>query len=376
LEFPHNSSNPKKSIFISTGEISGDFYAGEIIKHLQKRRNLEVFVLGGENAARTGANLIYDTTTIATVGIWEIFSTFRQWKRVWDRSVDLIRTIRPAVVMIIDNPGFNLRLARFCHRFDIPVISFIPPQVWVWNRRRATFLSHYADWILTIFPWEEHYFQGGKAKVKWVGHPVLSKIPDLSFFDTGEENHRIVLLPGSRKREIDEFLKVISRVLVIFREHHPQFTYTLVLASEKYLDLVENQLAGIPVIIEKRENLYQALQGSSLSISCSGTITLEVALAGIPQIIVYRLSPFTYLLARLFLRKRYVGLPNIIMEQQVCPELIQNDFHPAKIIKEMENLFVNSQKSKQMQQVAWQIREKLFQGDAYSQIIEVIENYL
>ena len=376
LVYQRNSSERKKSIFISTGEISGDFYAGEIIKHLQRRNDLEVFALGGENAVQAGAHLVYDTTAIATVGFWELLSTLKQWKEAWNQSLSIIQNLRPAVVVLIDNPGFNLRLARACYRMDIPVISFIPPQVWIWNRRRADTLSRYADWILTIFPWERKYFDGGTAQVKWVGHPVLSKIPDPSGFENGVVTRRIVLLPGSRKREIYEFLQVMKKVLVQFGENHPNFSYSLVSASDRFTPLMEEQLSGLPIVIEKRENLYRVLRGSSLCISCSGTITLEVALTGIPQIIVYRLSKLTYFLARLLLKKRFIGLPNILIGEEICPELIQNDFNSDNVLQTMEKILTDTQMVQTMQTVSWDIRKTLTQGETYTQVIEVIENYL
>jgi len=150
----------------------------------------------------------------------------------------------------------------------------------------------------------------------------------------------------------------------------------MVLASERYKNNVEKQLSGLPITLKKREDLYQVLPGSSLSISCSGTITLEVALMGIPQIIVYRLSNITYLLARLFLKKRFIGLPNILLEREVCPELVQNDFNSENLLQTMEKMINDSLGKSSMQKYAKEIRKILAQNDTYSQVVEVIENYL
>ncbi|NLJ49379.1 MAG: lipid-A-disaccharide synthase [Candidatus Atribacteria bacterium] len=366
----------QKSVFISAGEISGDFYAGEIIKRLKEKFDLEVFALGGEYAVQAGAHLIYDTTAIATFGFLELLTTFHQWKRVWNKTKKILKYSPPSVVILIDNPGFNLRIVRLCHQIGIPIIYFIPPQVWVWRRRRATLLSRYVDWILTIFPWEDHYFKGGQAQVKWVGHPIASKVPYFKFFSSNKAAKKIVFLPGSRKKEIDEYLKVIKKVIAHFVNQHRDYEFFIVLACESYKENVEKQLLGLPIHLKKREDLYQVLEGSSLSVSCSGTITLEVALMGIPQIIVYRISNFTYFLARLLLKKRFIGLPNILLNREVCPELIQNDFNSDNLIQTIEKMINDNWRESSAQRNAQNIRKILTYGDTYSQVVGVIENYL
>lgn len=367
---------PKKSVFISTGEISGDLYASEIIKRLKEKGDLEVFALGGECAVQAGANLIYDTTAIATFGFLELLTTFHQWKRVWNITKKILKCNPPSVVILIDNPGFNLRIVRLCHQIGIPIIYFIPPQVWVWRRRRAMLLSRCVDWILTIFPWEEHYFKGGQAQVKWVGHPVALKVPYFKSFSSIKAAKKIVFLPGSRKKEINEYLKVIKKVIVRFLNQHPDYDLFMVLASERYKENVKKQLLGLPIHIKKREDLYQVLQGSSLSISCSGTITLEVALMGIPQIIVYRISNFTYFLARLLLKKRFIGLPNILLNREAYPELIQNNFNSDNLLQTIETMINENWRESSAQKNAQEIRKILTYGDTYSQVVGVIENYL
>lgn len=374
--FQHQIAETKKSIFISTGEISGDFYAGEIIKHIKEKNDVEVFALGGESVVQAGATLVSDTTAIATFGFWELLHTLRQWKEVWKKTVKVLRSCHPKVAILIDNPGFNLRVVRLCRQIGIPVVYFIPPQVWVWNQRRASILSRNVDWILTIFPWEENYFKGKLAKVKWVGHPVLSKISNFNPPEVNKTAKKIVLLPGSRGKEIEDFLEIFKKAFISFIDRHPDFEYVMVLASERYKNNVEKQLSGLPITLKKREDLYQVLPGSSLSISCSGTITLEVALMGIPQIIVYRLSNITYLLARLFLKKRFIGLPNILLEREVCPELVQNDFNSENLLQTMEKMINDSLGKSSMQKYAKEIRKILAQNDTYSQVVEVIENYL
>ncbi|MEI6157427.1 MAG: hypothetical protein WCP87_03580, partial [Atribacterota bacterium] len=202
LEFLINQPMHEKSVFISSGEISGDFYAGEFIEHLRDHAHLRIFALGGEKCIQKKATLLYDTTSIATVGLWEVLATLRQWRTVWQLSTRCILDHRPSVVIAIDNPGFNLRLIRFCRKQGIPVIYFIPPQVWVWKKKRARILAKEVDWILTIFSWEGDYFSRWGGRVKWVGHPILSRFATGGFFTNTSPRNVIVHLPGSLLQEI------------------------------------------------------------------------------------------------------------------------------------------------------------------------------
>ena len=362
-------------LFISIGDASGDYYGGEIIYLLRQRnKEIEFLALGGERSQKAGARLLYPTVSLSTVGLWEALFTLREWKKVWTLSQEVIEKEHPDVVLLLDNPGFNLRLASLCQEHKIPVIYFVPPQVWAWGRKRASFLSQHADWILTIFPWEVDYFQGGKAKVKWVGHPATHLIPPARFSPL-EEKKKIALLPGSRKREIVNYLAVIKKFIpLLLGEEIVEFT--AIAASKEAQEILVKEMAGFPVTIKNRRELLSVLSGSSLAISSSGTITLEVALAGIPQIIVYRVALLTFLVARLVMGKTFIGLPNIVMGKEISPELIGKDFSTSRLLKEVEKILNNPQAREKALEDSLKIREKLNRGNPFEEVVQVVKEYL
>lgn len=362
-------------LFVSIGDASGDYYGGEIIYLLRQRnKEIEVLALGGERSEKAGAQLIYPTVSLSTVGLWEALFTIREWKKVWQLSQEVIEKECPDAVLLLDNPGFNLRLASFCQERKIPVIYFVPPQVWAWGRNRASFLSKCADWILTIFPWEVDYFQGGKAKVRWVGHPATHLIPPTQFSPL-EEKEKIVLLPGSRKREIVNYLAVIKEFIPLLGKDR-EIEFTMVAASEEAQKFLEREMIGFPVTIKNREELLSVLSGSSLAISSSGTVTLEVALTGIPQIIVYRVALLTFLVARLAMGKTFIGLPNIVMGKEVSPELIGNNFSSFRLLEEVEEILNDPESRQKAFESSLKIREKLDRGNPFEEIAQVVEKYL
>ncbi|MDI3542936.1 MAG: lipid-A-disaccharide synthase [Candidatus Atribacteria bacterium] len=361
-------------VFVSVGDISGDYYGGEIISLLrQGSKEVEVLALGGERSEKAGARLLYSTLSLSTVGLWEALLTLREWREVWSLSQEVIKKECPDVVLLIDNPGFNLRLASLCQEHKIPVVYFVPPQVWAWGRKRASFLSQHADWILTIFPWEVNYFQGGKAKVKWVGHPAPYLIPQVSY--SSKENKNIVLLPGSRKREIVNYLTVVKKFIpLLLNEEVMEFT--AIAASREAQELLAKEMAGFPVTIKERKELLSILPGSALAISSSGTVTLEVALTGIPQVIVYRVALLTFLLARPLVKKTFVGLPNIVMGKEISSELIGKDFSASRLLKEVEKILNDPRAREEAIGNSLKIREKLNQGNPFAEVARVVEEYL
>ncbi|MBP9015981.1 MAG: lipid-A-disaccharide synthase [Candidatus Atribacteria bacterium] len=361
-------------VFVSVGDVSGDYYGGAIIDLLrQESQEIEILALGGERSEKAGAQLVYSTVSLSTVGLWEALFTFREWKKVWALSQEVIEKERPDVVLLLDNPGFNLRLASLCREHKIPVIYFVPPQVWAWGRKRASFLAQYADWILTIFPWEVDYFRGGRAKVKWVGHPATYLIPQISY--SSKRNKNIVLLPGSRKREIVNYLTVVKKFIPLLLSKEI-VEFTAIAASKEAQELLVKEMAGFPVTIKERKELLSILPGSALAISSSGTVTLEVALAGIPQIIVYKVALLTFLVARLVMGKPFIGLPNIVMGEEISPELIGKDFSTSRLLKEVEKILNNPQTQEKALENSLKIRKKLNRGNPFEEVVQVVKEYL
>ncbi|WP_369017805.1 lipid-A-disaccharide synthase [Thermatribacter velox] len=372
--FPSNAT-----VFVSTGEVSGDRYASLVIESLHKiYPELSVVALGGEALRAAGALLLGDTQCMATVGIWEALRSLSGWWSLFRKTTRYLLSARPRCVLLVDNPGFNLRLARFCYTQGLPVVYFVPPQVWVWGQGRAKKLSRWASSICTIFPWEEAYFDPKKAL--WVGHPVAWFVEQFEKKQESQEKRdrkTVLLLPGSRTGEVEAYLERVFPALQVLTEKYPYLVWKLVTASSEIQSVVDEKLQSLPVTLVAHQELYHVAQEALFSISCSGTITLEMALLGVPQIIVYRVSGLTYRLAKLLVKSSWVGLPNILAQEEIFPELIQDDFGPERLIQEVEK-FLNEGKKREEQAKLWsrKLREQLCRGNPFENVAQVVKRYL
>lgn len=352
---------------------------GEMVRLLRKRfPDVDIFALGGEESVDAGAQLLYPTSSLSTVGFLEVIGSLPHWKKVWNISCEFIRTHLPRVVVLVDNPGFNFRLARFCQEHGIPVVYFAPPQVWAWGKKRGAQLAQLADWIFPLFPWEVPYFSSGKARVRWVGHPLLELLRKETV-DTREVSHEtpwVVFLPGSRKGEVWRYLTVIREYLEKDSSLRSSYRLVAVAASRELQELLAEELHKFPVALAMKDELPRILRHASLAVACAGTVTLEVALAGVPQIIVYRLSPFTFWVVRMMVQGSFIGLPNIVLGERIYPELIQNDFSWRNLQREVEKMLQDTQIREKALVWAKQLWERLDQGNPFAQVVDVLGAYL
>ncbi|MEN3185161.1 MAG: lipid-A-disaccharide synthase [Atribacterota bacterium] len=368
-----------KAILFSCGDISGDRYVGAMVRLLRRRfPDVDVFALGGEESASSGAQLLYSTASLSTFGLLEAIGSLRQWWKAWNLARLFIRTYRPQAVVLVDNPGFNFRLAHFCRKQRIPVVYFAPPQVWAWGKKRGWELARLADWIFPLFPWEVPYFSSGRACVRWAGHPLLELLrqglPDI--WEVFSEIPWVVLLPGSRRAEVLRYLEVVQEYLQRNPSLGDSYRLVAVAASPELRTLLTEKLCQFSVTVVMKKELPRVLRNASLAIACAGTVTLEVALAGVPQIIVYRLSPFTFWVAKMVFQESFIGLPNIVLGERIYPELIQDDFSWRNLQREVENMLQDAQIREKALFWARQIRERLDRGDPFAQVVEVLGTYL
>ncbi len=369
------SAFPK--MFVSAGESSGDLYSAEIIRLLCSRfPQLQVAALAGTHCLKAGAVLIADTTSVATMGFWEVLPSLPQWKNIWDKARRWILHNQPSVVLCVDNPGFNMRFARFCHEQNIPVVYLAPPQVWAWGKRRAPRLAKMADLILTLFPWEEKQFTPFGGNVQWVGHPATQLVPLTKNSQKVSPKNTVAILPGSRVREVRSILPVLGKGIGPIITADKEVRGVVVWASSGLRGAFEGEALRWGFSSMDHEALYEVLQNSILCITCSGTVTLEVALAGVPQLIVYRLSPLTFWLASRVYRGQFVGLPNLVAERSVSPELIQKNFTPRKVASYVEASLNSTHLEKEAENTAYLLRRKLSNGNCFEQAAHAITQYL
>ena len=365
------------TVFISAGEASGEHYgallAAELLQQLaQKGKTAELFGMGGERMQAAGVERIVRAEDVSVMGLTEvlahlprIYGEFRKLKRA-------IRTRRPNIAILIDFPDFHFRLAREFHRLGIPVIYFVSPQLWAWKKHRIKLVQKYVRKMLVIFPFEESFYRDHGVQAEFVGHPLAElPPPSISREQFARENALdptrtwIGLLPGSRPHEIRDHLPTMleaARLLTASNQMPLEFMIplapTLNAAQRAAVHRTVQELAS-GLAVRLVEDARAALFHARASIVASGTATVEAALVGNPFIVVYRVSPVTYAIARRVVKVPHVAMANLIAGKRVVPELIQNDFTASKIAAQLAPLLPDGPARESMKKDLESIRKEL-----------------
>jgi len=329
-------TRPLTLMFIA-GEVSGDIHAGRLLQTIKARHpEVQAFGIGGKTLRDAGMEVLVDDSDMAVVGLTEIFKRLWFFKKVFDRMLTEAATRRPDAIILVDYPGFNLRFAARAHALGLKVIYFICPQVWAWNRGRIPRMARVINRLITIFPFEARHFEGTGLKVDYVGHPLVDEAqrdlaapePDLPWPGTPH----VALLPGSRTHEIEMLLPDMLGAASLVAQRHPGAGFLIPAASPKIRALIEKTIALTPVkparlaIVDGQARMV--LRGARAGLVTSGTATLEAALMRCPNVIIYRVSPLTYFIARRLVKLDHMGIVDIIANKTVCPELIQHMVTP------------------------------------------------
>jgi lipid-A-disaccharide synthase len=333
-------------IMIVAGEASGDHHAARLIDALRERApagDLDVFGAGGDEMRARGAEILVEARDVAIVGVPEIVRGLGKLYGAFRVLVGAARARRPDVVVLVDWPEFNLRLAKALRREGLRIVYYISPQVWAWREYRVHRIRRDVDRMLVIFPFEEEYYRRRGVEVEFVGHPAVGDIAPRSDRETFFARHGLdpsrellALLPGSRRKEIAFNLPPIVGAVRILEEARPALQFVLPLASTVDRALVEPALgdaAGLVRVVER--DTYSAIAHATFAVVCSGTATLETALLGTPLVVIYRASSVNYRLLRPLIRIDTFGMVNLIAGRKIATELIQDDCTPERIAAEV-----------------------------------------
>lgn len=332
------------------GEASGDLHGATLSRALQRQGpGWRLVGMGGPRMAEAGVRLLADTVSHAVVGAGEALSRLPRLFRAFRTLRKEVMAQRPRAVVLIDFPEFNLRLARVAKRLRIPVIYFIPPQVWAWRRGRARLVARLATEILAVFPFEPRIYEAAGARVEFVGHPLLDVLPNgLSRKDARPalrvplDATLIGLLPGSRREEVERLLPPMAEAARRIRETIPQARFLVAPATSVDPALVERLLRNAPLeLLQVRGRTYEVMAAADLLLVASGTATLEAALIGTPMVVCYRVSRLTGMIARLLIRIPWVSLANIVSGRAVVPELLQDNATGLRLAEEAVSLLRN-----------------------------------
>ena len=352
-------------VLLSAGDVSGDIHAAGLIRELRSFiPELEVYGIGGDRLTEEGMEVYHHVDSLSVVGIGETFGRIRNILKAGRDARRLLKERQPDVVVLVDYPGFNLRLAKTAHNLGIKVFYYIPPQIWAWGRGRVRYIKRWVDTVITLLPFEDDFYKGHGIKTFFVGHPLLDEI------GVGDVEDRFVaLLPGSRMGEI----KNILPLLLSLSNHFPDEEFIIPLASDRHEDFVRSLCHRInPEVAVVSGSTYEILSRSKLVVTASGTVTLECAIIGVPFIIVYKVSLLTWLVARALVDVPYIGLVNLVAGRRIVKEFLQSDAVEDKIVPLMRELLGNKRERECIKVELKKVRETLGEKGASKRAAKVI----
>jgi lipid-A-disaccharide synthase len=372
----------KQKIMIIAGEASGDIHGAHLVKAIRAlNRELVFFGIGGNALRQAGVRLMVDNSQIAVVGISEVFLKFRVILRALRIVKKGLSSIRPALLILIDFPDFNLHVATAAKKLGIPVMYYISPQVWAWRTGRVKKIKNVVDHMVVIFPFEVALYKKWHVPVTFVGHPLLdSRMSGTSREKKGSLNKDgllIGLLPGSRNGEITRLLPTMVQAADILSEQIPGIRFAIPVASSVDRTLVERIVeGGTARLLILPDGLQDVLDEAALVITASGTVTLEAAIAGTPMIIVYKVSPFSYWLGKRLIRVKHIGMANLVAKRPIVPELIQHEASAEKIARQALQMLRDEKGLVEMRRKLRHVAQSLGSPGASKRAAEVAMNLL
>ena len=347
--------------YIIAGEASGDLHGSNLIKELHKLdEGAVVRCWGGDKMEAAGATLVKHYRHLAFMGFTEVLKNIRTIFRNIKFCKEDITAFKPDVLVLVDYPGFNLRIAKWAKQQGLKVVYYISPQVWAWKENRVKGIKENVDKMLVILPFEKDFYKKWNYEVEYVGHPLVEVIDNFQLTTNQQPQTKniIALLPGSRKQEI---LKKLPVMLEVSKNFH---SYQFVVAKAPGLDedFYNELLAPYKNVSWVVNETYSLLMRSKAALVTSGTATLETALFGVPEVICYKGNAISYQIAKRLVKIKYICLVNLIMDKEVVKELIQDDLTAANLQQQLELILTNKEKQQQLFKDYTELKALLSQG--------------
>lgn len=370
-----NNDNRLRRAMIVTGEASGDLHGANLIRAArQLDPQLSFFGVGGEQMAAAGCEILIPGKTISVMGIFEVLGHFPVIWRAFKKLKTILRgEERPDLLILIDFPDFNLRLAAVAKSLGIPVLYYVSPQVWAWRRGRVKSIAKVVDRLAAILPFEPPLYAGHDIDVEYVGNPLTDQVqisqergPFLQQLGLSSDSPFVGLFPGSRETELRFNLPTLLETARIVLQAHPQVHFLVPAAStlgQERLCMAINDAggAGLPLTVVS-ESVYNVANAADVVLAVSGTVTLQVALVGTPLLLIYRVAPLTYAIARHLIKVPFIGLPNIIAGQEVAREFVQDAADPQVLGAEINAILASPEYAEKLRQGLALVKEKIGPG--------------
>lgn len=366
---------------IVAGEASGDIYGADLVVEASKlASDLRFFGIGGARMREAGVETLVDSGDMAVVGFVEVIKHFDVISAAFRKLKRILLDDSPELLILIDYPGFNLRLAKVAKKAGVKVLYYISPQIWAWRQGRVRKIASLVDHMAVILPFEAPFYQKAGVPVTFVGHPMLDLVsvvldrPAAALSFALDPARKIVgLFPGSRRNEIERLLPVIIAAAVKLKERFPDIQFVLPLASTLNNDDITPLLSAADLDVTiTRDRIHDMVRACDAVISVSGTVTLEIALVGTPMVIIYKLSPLTYQIAKRLVKVPNIGLCNIIAGETVVRELIQDQANPESIAAEIGKIVTDTQYRETIRHKLGAVRLKLGQSKASARVAQLL----
>ena len=362
---------------IVAGEASGDIYGAALVSEANTLvPGIHFFGIGGARMREAGVETLVDSSDMAVVGLVEVIKHFDVISAAFGKLKQIILQTPPDLLILIDYPGFNLRLAKVAKKAGIKVLYYISPQIWAWRQGRVKKIARLVDHMAVILPFEAPFYEKAGVPVTFVGHPMLDLVQvqldrstAATSFSLDPARKVVGLFPGSRHNEIERLLPVIIGAASRLMEQFPVIQFILPLASTLSSNDIVPQLtaAGLDVTTT-RDRIHDMIRACDAVISVSGTVTLEIALVGTPMVIIYKLSPLTYQIAKRLIKVPNIGLCNIVAGETMVRELIQDEANPEMISAEIAALLTDQTYHASIVAKLAHVRSKLGSGGASARV--------
>jgi len=364
--------------YIIAGEASGDLHASNLIKEIKKKDDqAKIRAWGGDLMEAQGAEIVKHYRDLAFMGFAEVLMNLSTILTNIKSCKTDIQQYQTDILILVDYPGFNLRIAEWAHKQGLKVIYYISPQIWAWKKNRVFKIKKYVDEMIVILPFEKEFYAKYDYPVSYVGHPLLDALPTTNpnkqdFINEHHLNQSpiIALLPGSRQQEIKKMLNIMLSQIESFPDH--QF---VVAAAPSIDDSFYQEIIGTKKVSIIKDKTHRLLQNSYAALVTSGTATLETALIGIPEVVCYKGNRLSYEIAKRIVDIKYISLVNLIMDQEVVTELIQDQLNEENLNTELNKILSGAPRKKILGKFA-ELKEKLGSGGASKKAAEIIINSL
>lgn len=365
----------------SAGEASGDTHGASVAKALREiYPSVEMFGMGGNLMDEAGVRIVYDIKNLGVIGLVEIVKSLPKFFKLRTYLKRIMMKERPDVLVCIDYPGFNMKLAEVAHQLGIPVLYYIAPTIWAWHSSRGKTIKKYVTKVASIFPFEAEAYSKYNCDVEFVGHPLVDIVhptmsvdESMTYFNARAEAKRVLLMPGSRKQEVLSLLDVMLESGEKLLQSHEDVQFFLPRAhtidQSELETFIKERRVSVTITEDHTYDLMQICDGC---LAASGTATLETAMMELPTILLYKVSPITYGIGKMVVNLSHVGLPNIIAGKEVIPELLQSDVSADNIVEHMLPLLDDLKENEHMRQELRTVRDKLGEPGAVKRVAELI----